>query len=251
MRSLAFTLTALLALHSPPLAAQASCSSDGAPRPVALFERFISADCEACWSDPATPAPGSGALVLDWIVPGTLGDDAPLSAAASADALGRLQALGRQVPATTDVHTAPVAGASSGRLRVAHGMAVNDYLGTSIAFTPVRAAAGRNAPSAPWRFFLLLVETAPAGTEGSPVARNIARNLLQGLWNQREQPSPADPKRWMEARPMRIPEGARPERLRVVGWVQDAQGRVVAAAQSHCGAQPGGQQGHDENPARG
>ena len=37
-----------------------------------------------------------------------------------------------------------------------------------------------------------------------------------------------------EMRPVRIPEGAKPERLRLVGWVQDAQGRVVAAAQSRC-----------------
>ena len=34
---------------------------------------------------------------------------------------------------------------------------------------------------------------------------------------------------------MYFPEGAQPERLRTVGWVQDAQGRVVAAAQSVCG----------------
>jgi hypothetical protein len=33
---------------------------------------------------------------------------------------------------------------------------------------------------------------------------------------------------------MSIPEGAKPERLRVVGWVEDARGRVVAAAQSRC-----------------
>ena len=241
MKNMAFLFAVLLALHSPHLAAQASCSSDGAQRPVALFERFTSADCEACWSDRTTPAPGAGALVLDWIVPGTLGDDAPLSAAASTDALGRLQALGRQAPATTDVHTAPVEGTHSGRLRVAHGMAFNDYLGTSIAFAPVRAAAGRNAPPAPWHFFLLLVEAVPAGTDGSPVARNIARNMLQGIWEKREKLSHPEQNRWLETRTMRIPEGARPERLRMVGWVQDAQGRVVAAAQSDCGAPPGGQ----------
>jgi hypothetical protein len=33
---------------------------------------------------------------------------------------------------------------------------------------------------------------------------------------------------------MNIPEGADPARLRVVGWVEDAHGRIVAAAQSHC-----------------
>ena len=34
MRNTAFTLTALLALHSPQLAAQASCSSDTSPRGI-------------------------------------------------------------------------------------------------------------------------------------------------------------------------------------------------------------------------
>jgi hypothetical protein len=40
-----------------------------------------------------------------------------------------------------------------------------------------------------------------------------------------------------ESRPMRIPEGAQPERLRVIGWVEDARGRLVAAARSACAAQ--------------
>ena len=40
--------------------------------------------------------------------------------------------------------------------------------------------------------------------------------------------------KWMETRSMRIPEGAQAERLRLVGWVQDAQGSVLAAAQSTC-----------------
>jgi hypothetical protein len=33
---------------------------------------------------------------------------------------------------------------------------------------------------------------------------------------------------------MRIAEGTKPSRLRVVGWVQDAQGKVRAIAQSRC-----------------
>ena len=40
---------------------------------------------------------------------------------------------------------------------------------------------------------------------------------------------------------MNIPEGARPERLRVIGWVEDAQGRLLAVAQSRCA--PPGQRG--------
>ena len=96
MKNIALTLASLsLALaHAPQALAQTHCSSDGTPKPVALFERFISADCEACWGDAAPPAPSAkaGAVVLDWIVPSAAGDDAPLSAAATTDALPRLQA---------------------------------------------------------------------------------------------------------------------------------------------------------------
>src|SRR3954470_19103563 len=78
--------------------AQSLCSSDGQPQPLALLERFINADCEACWSDPATPKAGPRELALDWVLPGAKGDDAPLSSVARRDALLRLEALGRKGP---------------------------------------------------------------------------------------------------------------------------------------------------------
>ena len=238
MKNIACTLASVLAstliLQSSPALAQASCSSDGTPRPVAIFERFISADCEACWTDAATPAPSdtAGAVVLDWIVPGQAGDEAPLSAAATHDALARLRALGRTPPAATDVHTTVVEAAGPARLRVAHGLPFNGYLGTGITFAPTTQRNG--ATPGAMAFYLLLVESVPAGTEGTPVARNMVRNMLQGTWNKRDQLSNSKQTPWMESRPMRIPEGAQPERLRMVGWVQDAGGRVVAAAQSAC-----------------
>ena len=234
MKNIACTLASVLVLAQPSSAlAQASCSSDGTPQPVAIFERFISADCEACWTDAATPSPSAtaGAVVLDWIVPGQAGDEAPLSAAATNDALARLQALGRAPPAATDVYTAAVEGARPARLRVAHGLPFNDYLGTAIAFTPTRRDGA--APDA-MAFYLLLVESVPAGTEGTRVDRNMVRNMLQGTWDKRDTLSNSKQTKWMESRSMRIPDGAQPERLRMVGWVQDAQGRVVAAAQSAC-----------------
>lgn len=240
MKNNARTLASLLALaltHAPSALAQASCSSDGTPQPVAIFERFISADCEACWSDAATPAPSAtaGAAVLDWIVPGKAGDDAPLSAAATSDALARLQTLGRKPPVATDVHTAAIEATMPARLRVAHGMPFNDYLGTAIAFTPVQRAAQRTgAAPAAMDFYLLLVESVPAGTEGTKVARNMVRNMLHGTLDKRNKLSKSEQMKWMETRSMRIPEGAQAERLRMVGWVQDAQGRVIAAAQSTC-----------------
>lgn len=221
---------ALLALHSLPLAAQPACTDADAAQPVALFERFTSADCASCWQDSATPAPGPEALVLDWIVPGTLGDDAPLAPAATRDALLRLHALGRAIPAATDVYTAPVEPWTGLHLhlRVGQGPAVNDYMGATAEFSA-------RPPGAAWTFHLLLVERLPAGTEGSPVARNIVRNMLQGTWDQRNKLSKSKLNKWSELRPMFFPEGAQPERLHTVGWVQDAQGRVVAAAQSVCG----------------
>ncbi|HSV46828.1 MAG TPA: hypothetical protein VLJ58_13660, partial [Ramlibacter sp.] len=104
------------------------------------------------------------------------------------------------------------------RLRAAHGLPFNGYVGTSIEL--------KSAGPGPWTAWLLLVETLPAGTEGSPVERNLVRNALQLGW--------AGGARKFESRPMSIPEGAQPQRLRVVGWVQDARGRIRAAAQSRC-----------------
>ncbi|CAN7684022.1 hypothetical protein LJR066_005417 [Acidovorax sp. LjRoot66] len=236
MKNIALAAAMLLALHAPHLAAQSSCSSDGMPRPVALFERFVSADCESCWADKATPAPSApGTLVLDWIVPGTQGDDAPLSAAATRDALARLAALGRTAPTATDVNTAPVQGVQGSRLRVSHGPAINDYLGASIAFSPVptRGAAPAAGPDA-GAFYLLLVESIPAGTEGSPVARHLVRNVYQRSLDNPHTLSKGERSGWRDSRPIYIPESAKTDRLRLVGWVQDKDGRIIDAAQSRC-----------------
>jgi hypothetical protein len=59
--------------------------------------------------------------------------------------------------------------------------------------------------------------------------------MLQGTWDQRNTLSKLHRNKWAELRPMFFPEGAQPERLQTVGWVQDAQGRVVAVARSVCG----------------
>ncbi|MBY0411771.1 MAG: hypothetical protein K2Q97_17005 [Burkholderiaceae bacterium] len=253
MKKVAITFASLLLVaHAPFALAQASCSSDGAPQPVTVFERFINADCEACWGDAATPAPSSssGTVVLDWIVPAASGDQAPLSAVATNDALVRLAALGRKVPTTTDVHVtsvepsavataAPAAATGAGKLRVAHGLPFNDYIGTAISWAPARPtkAQGKPYPASQGNliYHLLLVESVPAGTEGTAVPRHIVRNLLEGAWTPAELRSQAKARpHWMEVRPMQIPEGAQAERLRMVGWVSDAQGRTVAAAQSVC-----------------
>lgn len=213
---------------------QSACTSDGQPRALALVERFLSADCVECWSAPPTdalPATAAPTLVLDWIVPGSLGDEAPLAPAATRDALLRLQALGQAAPATTLATHHAVAARADMRVRVAQGLAVADYLGARI---ELRAPGPKSGPP-PWTAWLALVEHIPAGVEGTPIARNIVRNLFQPSWNERKTLSKTERFNYSELRPMRFAEGARPERLRLVGWLQNSKGQVVAAAQSACG----------------
>jgi hypothetical protein len=197
---------------------------------VQLLERFINADCESCWADPATPKAGANTLAIDWVLPGSKGDDAPLSAVAARESLDRLAALRQTPPAQSVASTLPVTGLKGATLRVAHGLALSGYLGTSIELKPIPAAAnGRQ-----WTAWLALVETLPAGTENSPVERNLIRNALQTIWDGGKPLSKTEQKRFFDQRSMSIAEGVNPERLRVVGWVEDEKGQVRAAAQSRC-----------------
>jgi hypothetical protein len=202
-----------LAAHAQP----SSCSSDGAPVPAALLERFINADCDQCWRNAQTPDAARGTLAIDWVTPGSRGDDAPLAAVASRDGAERLEALGKKAPAQSATQFTQRMGEAR-RLRVAHGQPFNDYIGTSIEMAP--------ASGGPWKAWLLLVETLPAGAEGSPVERNLVRGAFTTQWT-------TAPKRY-ELRPMRVVEGTKFERLRVVGWIEDARGHVRAIAQSRC-----------------
>lgn len=214
---------------SAPVRAQSSCSSDGQSRPVALLERFINADCRDCWVDARTARASGRELVLDWILPGTQGDDAPLSAVATRDGLKRLEALGTTAPSGSNSRKTPVNG-RPGTLRVAHGLPVSGYIGASIELKRVPP----DAAVQPWSAWLALVETIPVGTEGTPVARNLVRNLIQVSWDSRHPPSTSAHPGFIESRSMDVPPGMNTERLRVIGWLQDAQGRIVAAAQSRC-----------------
>lgn len=212
--------------------AQSYCASDGQPRPTQLLERFINADCAGCWSDPATPQAHARQVALDWVAPGSQGDDAPLSAVATRDALTRLQTLGQPVPEKAQTSRLPVKGIRGATLRVSHGLPVADYIGASIELKPIPRVV-RNQH---WSAWLALVETLPAGAEGSPVERNLVRNLLQTTWNGRKQLSKAEQNRFFESRPMNISAGANPGRLRVIGWVENEKGQVLVAAQSRCAA---------------
>ena len=200
---------------------------------MAVVERFTSADCENCWSDAAArPAPPR-TLVLDWIVPSPRGDEAPLSAAATRDANDRLAALHRAAPTTSHTIQTPVAKRPY-RMRVAHGLPFNGYIGASMEL-PQSEVRPVPLPVTGW---LVLVETIAAGTEGTPVERNLVRNSLTRTWDGRNQLSKDEQKRLWESRPMGLGATAQPERLRVVGWVEDAQGRIITAAQSRCAESP-------------
>ncbi|RUP24646.1 MAG: hypothetical protein EKK45_23790 [Curvibacter sp.] len=217
-------LTALLA--SAAAHAQSICSSDGQASPRAVRERFLSAQCADCWAAAGSSVP-AGTVALDWIVPSAeQADEAALSAAAIRDSLERLPPWGLTEEAVRQNTTAALErdhppASRQGRLRVAQGRAVNDYIGTSVQWQTPRRQTGQS-------LWLLLVEALPAGTEGSPVARLLVRNSLNLAL-----PQPGK-KPWKELRAMRIPEGANPERLQLLGWVQDARGRMLAISETIC-----------------
>jgi hypothetical protein len=222
-------LVTLGACLAPAARAQSFCASDGLPMPVALVERFISADCPTCWSEPPASHAKPQAVTIDWIVPSPRGSEAPLSAAASRDALARLAHLRLAAPAEALVSTSTLASARAYPLRVAHGLPFNDYLGASI-----EMKSSKTATSRPWTAWLLMLETIPAGTEGSPVERRLARNLFKTEWTRPLAKDKAQPARFLESRPLSIPEGANPENLSVLGWVEDTQGRIRSIALSRC-----------------
>ena len=210
--------------------AQSFCSSDGQPRPAALLERFVNADCEACWRDPATPAAGHRQAALDWVIPGSRGDDAPLSPVASRDGFQRLQALGLPVPSASVASTHAVTGLKGASLRVAHGLALGGYIGVSIELKP----ANNRAAQQPLTAWLALVESIPEGTEGTPVSRNLIRNVLQLNWNGISLLSKEKRTSFAETRVMSVTAGVNANNLQVIGWVEDSKGTVLAAAQSRC-----------------
>ena len=109
--------------------------------PDALFERFINADCATCWTDSATPNGPRNALTLDWIVPGSQGDEAALSAAASSDASTRLEALQRFRPDTQNHQTSRVDALHGITLRVVRGPVIANYVGVSVALTLPQGAS--------------------------------------------------------------------------------------------------------------
>ncbi|MDB5861120.1 MAG: hypothetical protein JWQ76_4809 [Ramlibacter sp.] len=215
-------ITAVLGLAALAPPAQALCTSDGVPQPKALLERFVNADCADCWRDPGTPRAGPDTLALDWVLPGTKGDDAPLSSVAIEEALARMYEMKQASPARAGSVTSPREGPAV-TLRLAHGEAYNDYIGTSMELKE----PGRER----WHAWLLLVEKLPAGLEGSPVPRNLVRNVFRPDW---ARPVSRAPGLLAEDRAMQIHEGTNPNRLRLVALLQDGHGVMRAITQTEC-----------------
>lgn len=198
-----------------------------------MTERFISADCMDCWTSPlATQKMG---LVLDWIVPSAAGDDAAMSAASSRDATTRLDALNKVFTVfdkSQMLHRSMLQSLPGYQVRVAHGLPVNGYIGTSLELIrqPQLAKTVKTEKSRAESLtsYVLLIEFIPKGTAESPVDRLLVRNMLQ------EPAAVVASPAMLSRRPMSIPAGVNPENLRVVGWVQDAKGRVLGMAQSRC-----------------
>jgi len=218
------------ALWAPAAHAQSACSSDGAPALTALRERFISADCEACWTQADPHVQPLPRLALDWIVPSGQGDEAPLSAAATRDALTRLQALTLPVPSpdqTTLHDTRARRPAQAVSARIALGPALNGYAGVSMT---VRGLSGPG----PWTMWLMLVEHIPAHTEGTPIPRNLVRNLYTGHIDAPASLPLAKHRAHAVSFAMRVPEGAQAERLTLVGGVSQARGPWLTLRQTVC-----------------
>jgi hypothetical protein len=145
-----------------------------------------------------------------------------MAAISSDDALQRHAVLRRAAPRRSDAVRALRSGEAPA-LRLAQGDAFNDYLGTSIELK----APGRES----WHAWLLLVEQLPVGIEGSPVPRNIVRNVFRPDWHS---VVGRDPRLLAETRAMQIHEGAQAQRLRLVALLQDGRGRIRAITQTEC-----------------
>lgn len=207
-------------------AAPAMPAADCAPIHAAVVERFISADCAACWASPPATATPPGQWLLDWIVPSARGDDAPLASAAPSEAGERARrATGTPLADGASVQHATAKRASSGvRLSVVSGPAWNGYFG-------VQLDAQGTLPSGSMAW-IALVESVGAGTDGTPVPRQVVRTVSGPL----ELPElrGGHPARILQA--MRWPETAKPERLRARAWIERPDGRIVVMAGERCAA---------------
>ena len=200
--------------------------------PQVMLERFISADCARCWEvTPPNPAPNRAAIALDWIVPAPPGSDAALAAAALLEAAPRAAREGRIESNEALTRSHPLPASSALQIEVEDGPAWNGYIGLAMT---VRYKATRPLPKG-LSAWLALVERIDAGSDGTPVDRLLVRTVIGPLaLDALAKREPAE-----HLRAVRLPETGKAERLASVGWVEAANGRVIALGHSmalHCPA---------------
>jgi hypothetical protein len=203
--------------------ANANATSACPRTPTALIEHFIGADCERCWQTAGASAPWR----LDWILPSPSGDAAPLATAALTDGAERAARAGVALPAAdgaAEQRTPLAVPRQPLRLSVLSGPAWNGYLA-------VQYDLGRGAP-ADSKVWVAIVESIPAGTEGSPDARELVR-AVAGPFGARPTAS-ADGATPMVA--LRAPATPQPQRLSARAWVEGSDGRLLAIASEACPA---------------
>ena len=200
----------LLALST---VAHAACS---VPTTTDVLERFIAADCEVCWSTASTAA--DAPFVLDWIVPSARGDEAPLSAAALAEAAARAGDLATDSTLQRRQALPPLRGLG---IRVQAGPAWYGYIGLQLGVQSAQDALPEGAVG-----YLALVENLRAGDEGTPIERRLVRVLAGPLALDGTR---ASSEHLLAAR---IPPGAKAERLGAVGWIEAPSGRMIALART-------------------
>ncbi|MFN0183796.1 MAG: hypothetical protein ACKVQR_08270 [Aquabacterium sp.] len=211
-------------LGAPLLLALGSTAAAPLPACRAVVERFVSADCPACWAaGPAAAPPSQGVpFVLDWVVPTTA--DAALEAAALVEAAERLQRAGRLQPgsASEPAQRQPLPRPPRVRLDVSIGPAWHGYFGVQLLL--------RGRPPTGSKGYVALVEELPAGTDGSAVARTLVRSVAGPL--NLDAATPGRPLRHLQS--LSWPETAQPQRLSARGWVERPDGRVLAVAGGPC-----------------
>lgn len=211
----------LLATGSIASAAPPACPGPGAP----VLERFTSADCTECWAAPEQVS-GAGGWLFDWLTPTPNGADAPLAVGAPVEAGERARRAGAMSPVGQQVLVlrSRLPERPGLRLEARSGPAWHGYFGLDLRATG-RAPAGATG-------WVALVEAVPAGTNGSAVARELLRAVagplpLHGL-------QPGRPLSHLRA--VRVPEGATVGRLSARGWIEAADGQLLAVAGEACRA---------------
>jgi hypothetical protein len=221
---------AVAAIGATALAATDDGAREAKPRcpraSAVVIERFISAQCEACWIDASVTRPEANQWLLDWIVPSARGDDAPLSSAAPAEASERAHRVltADVAPDRTSVQRSAARSGPQMHLRVVSGPAWSGYFGVQL------DGRGHSAPGA--SAWIALVESVDVGTDGSAVPRQLVRTVAGPFMPTELRGG----KPWRLLQAMRWPETAKPARLQARAWIEDAAGRIVAMAGEGCDA---------------